>query len=135
MSSDPEGSTDGANEESKVQKSKPTASPGLVRFNIPDEEVHDDQQKKLRIAKMQKRRSIKRFKGGKVHDGEIIKMEKMLVRADSTMQDLPDEYDENESVKIETRAVEKWREFVVVCRESASEDAEFVLQLYKTRVS
>ncbi|KAI9715562.1 MAG: hypothetical protein M1812_005866 [Candelaria pacifica] len=134
LSSNPQDGLDGANEESGAQKTKAPVSSGLVRFNIPDEGLDDDQQRKLRVAKMNKRRSIKRFRGGKVHDGEIIKMEKMLVRADSTMQDLPDDYDENESIKVETRAVEKWREFVVVCRESVSGDAEFILQLYKTRV-
>ncbi|KAI9696733.1 MAG: hypothetical protein M1836_005095 [Candelina mexicana] len=134
LPSDPQNTLDGANEDLGAQKRKAPVSSGLVRFNIPDEGRDDDQQKKLRIAKMNKRRSIKRFKGGKVHDGEIIKMEKMLVRADSTMQELPDDYDENESLKVETRAVEKWREFVVVCRESAGDDAEFILQLYKTRV-
>ncbi len=59
----------------------------------------------------------------------------MLVRVETTPQQVPDEYDENGSMKIETRTLEKWREFVVVCRGSSSDEAEFTLQLYQTRVS
>src|SRR3712207_8936526 len=39
--------------------------------------------------------------------------------------------DENASQKADSRTLEKWREYVVVCRESSDEDAQFHLQLYK----
>ena len=61
-------------------------------------------------------------------------MEKMLVKMDSTRQELEADYDENDSVKIDTRVIEKWREYVVVCREITDEGADYSLQLYKTRV-
>jgi hypothetical protein len=62
-------------------------------------------------------------------------MERMLIRVDATANDVPDDYDENGNQKIESRTIEKWREYMVVCRQSISEDADFVLQMYKTRVS
>ncbi|KAK5150715.1 hypothetical protein LTR04_006742, partial [Oleoguttula sp. CCFEE 6159] len=114
-----------------------TAQPsaGLVRFNIPE----DSPQKtellmRARFAQMSQRRSSKILRKDRLRDGKIIKMEKMLVRVESTQQQLSDEYDENDSQKTETRTVEKWREFMVVCRESVDDDADLVLQLYKTRV-
>ena len=63
-------------------------------------------------------------------------MEKMLVKMDFTRQELEADYDENDSVKIDTKVLEKWREYLVVCRESTSTDgsADYSLQLYKTRV-
>ncbi|KAI9816288.1 MAG: hypothetical protein M1827_001890 [Pycnora praestabilis] len=120
---------------SEPQRKAAAVSSGLVRFNIPEEAAHNDRQVKIRMDQLGKRRSLKHaYRRGRKHEGEIMKMEKMLVRVDSTMQELPNEYDENDSVKIESRAVEKWREFMVVCRESTDEGAEFSLQLYKTRV-
>lgn len=67
--------------------------------------------------------------------GTIVKMERMLVRIDTTMQQLPNDFDENESLKTETRQLEKWREFMVVARRSQKgEEHDFRLQMYKTRV-
>ncbi len=59
----------------------------------------------------------------------------MLVKVESSIQDLPDEYDENESMSIDTHMVKKWQEYVAVCREFDNPDADFILQLYRTRVS
>jgi hypothetical protein len=121
--------------DTKVAK-KVRTSGGLVRFNIPGEDGvgHKDKDMKLRLAELSRRRSLRRDRR-KVRDGEIIKMEKMLVRVESTLYQVPDGYDENESMKITTRTVEKWREFVVVCRERESEEASLSLQFYKSRVS
>ena len=66
--------------------------------------------------------------------GQIIKMERMLVRIDATKQPLSKNYDDNESRKIDTKLVQKWREFMIVCRESDRENANLILQIYKTRV-
>ncbi|KIW14668.1 hypothetical protein PV08_07452 [Exophiala spinifera] len=76
-----------------------------------------------------------RLRRNTLKEGTIVKMERMLVRCDSTMQPLPEDFDENESQKIEMRLLEKWREYMVVTRKSKKQDADdFRLQLYKTRV-
>lgn len=108
---------------------------GLVRFNIPEDVVKKNRRTKARLEQLNRRRSLRQFRRSGKRDGEIVKMEKMLVKVESTIQELPDEYDENESMGIDTKTVEKWQEFVVVCRESSSEEADYVLQLYKSRVS
>ncbi|KAK5070594.1 hypothetical protein LTR64_000267 [Lithohypha guttulata] len=70
-----------------------------------------------------------------LQEGIIVKMEKMLVRVDTTLQQVPAEYDENDSMRMATKVVEKWREFMVVARKSRRDDEEdFRLQFYKTRV-
>lgn len=70
-------------------------------------------------------------------EGRIIKMERMLVRLDITKQQkLPEDFDENSGEGVITQTLEKWREFMVVCRQaSKAEGSDFVLQIYKTRVS
>ena len=111
-----------------------TKSHGMVRFNVNN---HRDNKEKVDVAEVGpvgRRKIWRRLRRGSSHPGEIVKIEKMLVRVDSTMQELPLDYNENDSLKTETRTVEKWREFVVVCRESTTEDADFSIQMYKTRV-
>ncbi|KAI9793256.1 MAG: hypothetical protein M1816_000677 [Peltula sp. TS41687] len=107
---------------------------GLVRFNIPEEVAKKNRRTKARLEQLNRRHALKQFRRSEKRDGEIVKMEKMLVKVESTIQKLPDEYDENESMAIDTKTVEKWQEFVLVCRESASEEADYILQLYKSRV-
>jgi hypothetical protein len=114
---------------------KDRISSGLVRFNVPDYIVHRDHQMKLRVEQLSRRRSLTQYGYGKVRDGEILKMEKMLVRVESTSQPLPANFDENNSMKVVTKPIEKWQEFLVVCRETSCEDAELMLQFYKSRVS
>lgn len=110
-------------------------SRGLVQFNLPGEAARTELQAKARLTQMNLRRAASRsIRRSKAKDGEIIKTEKMLVRVDFAIGKLPDDYDENDSQKLETRTTEKWREYMVVCRETTDEDAEFYLQLYKTRV-
>ena len=105
---------------------------GLIRFNVP-EQTHNELDAKIKLKQADRRRLWK-HRHGQGHPGEIVKVEKMLVKMDSTMQELDANFDENDSQKIETRAIEKWREYVVVCRESTDQGAEYSLQLYKTRV-
>ncbi|KAJ9661465.1 hypothetical protein H2201_006496 [Coniosporium apollinis] len=113
----------------------PNQARGLVRFNEPEGTVHAELQAKARLTQMRARRASAKIRGrSQTRDGQITKMEKMLVRMDTTMTQVPDDYDENDSQKIEYRTNEKWREYMVVCRESADEDAEFTLQMYDTRV-
>ncbi|KAL9128921.1 MAG: hypothetical protein Q9217_002511 [Psora testacea] len=125
-------STDSPGGVMRDQSLKDKAS-GLVKFKVPDAPNHD-RRTATTISQNARRRSWRRLRQGQHHPGEIVKMEKMLVRVDSTMHELPPDYDENDSLKIEARTVEKWREFVVVCRESTNQDAEFSIQMYKTRV-
>lgn len=109
-------------------------SNGLVRFNIPNDASSDGARGKSGLAELGRRRSWRQLRRGRSHPGEIVKMEKMLVRVDSTMQQLPPDYNENDSLKTESRTVDKWREFVVVCRESMEDDSDFSIQIYKSRV-
>lgn len=89
---------------------------------------------KARLAQMRKRDTFKRIRRGVVHDGQIVKVENLLVRLEFTVHKVPDEFSENDSEKIETTLVERWKEFMCVCRENDDDDCPFVLQLYKSRV-
>ncbi|KAI4252658.1 MAG: hypothetical protein LQ352_004160 [Teloschistes flavicans] len=110
-------------------------SSGLVRFNLPTEVKQRGGITKPDSSQISRRRSWRFFRQGQAHPGEIVKTEKMLVRIDTAMAELPHEYDENASIKTSSRTLEKWREYVVVCREShKDEESDFVIQLYKTRV-
>ena len=117
-----------------VTKKANPISTGLVRFNLPDELAEDEQWAKTRVTDMIDVKSLKQLRKSKSRSGVLIKSEKMLVRVDYTIGELPPDYDENVSLGSETRTIEKWREFVVVCRKSTDDSAEFVVQLYKTRV-
>lgn len=111
---------------------------GLVRFNVPDAQpLKQEMQMRAKFAQHARKRMPRRFTRGKLKDGEIVKVEKMLVRMDicSGSEQPSDEYDEKDSLRVETRLTEKWREFMVVCRESHEDDAVLCLQMYKTRVS
>jgi hypothetical protein len=61
-------------------------------------------------------------------------MERMLVRVDAA-DEVPDDFDENVNQRVVSRVKETWREYMIVCRHSHVNDADFVLQLYQTRVS
>lgn len=108
-------------------------STGIVRFNLP-EGLAEEGSSKQKQAQKRRRKSWRQLRRGKSHPGEIIKMEKMLVRVDSTMQELPSDYNENDSLKTESRTVDKWSEFIVVCRESVDDESDFSIQMYKSRV-
>ncbi|EXJ54006.1 hypothetical protein A1O7_09343 [Cladophialophora yegresii CBS 114405] len=106
-----------------------------VRFKV-SEGVHKGQHKMVHKAvRAQDRVANKRLRRNTLREGTIVKMERMLVRVDMTLQQVPEDFDENESVKIETRMLDKWREFMVVARKSKKQDIDdFRLQIYKTRV-
>lgn len=111
---------------------------GLVRFNTAVDLRERDKQMQLKLADLSRGRAFRHvgrhYPRARKKEGEIIKMENMLVRVETTMKQVPNEYDENESMKIETRTTEKWREYVVVCRETGEEESPFALLLYKSRV-
>lgn len=107
----------------------------MGKYNLDDKLMDRQQRLRSRIAKTQGTISANRPRRRKVQDGEIIKAEKMLVSVEETRQDsLPDDYTENDSLRMETRTVDKWREFLVVCRKTSAEHAPFSLQMYRTRV-
>ncbi|KAL8945704.1 MAG: hypothetical protein Q9222_007794 [Ikaeria aurantiellina] len=107
---------------------------GMVRFNVPTDVTQRGGGTQA-ASQVNRRRSWRHFRRGDAHPGEIIKTEKMLVRIDSTVHELPKEYNENDSVRTESRTLEKWSEYVVVCRESRKEEeSDFAIELYKSRV-
>lgn len=107
---------------------------GVVRFDVPGNSTAGKGRSGLPFSQSSRRRSWRQLRRGKLHPGEVLKMEKMLVRVDSTVQQLPSDYNENDSLKTESRTVDKWREFIVVCRTSAEDNADFSIQMYNTRV-
>ncbi|KAJ6033985.1 hypothetical protein N7444_011756 [Penicillium canescens] len=107
----------------------------MAKLNLDDNIKHKQQRIRSRISKTQGTISANRPRRRKVQEGEIVKAEKMLVCVEETMQGtLPPDYSENDSLRMETRTVDKWREFLVVCRKSSAEHAPFALQMYRTRV-
>lgn len=123
---------------SQTQLMAPTATripTGMVRFNVPAEVSHRGGSTQAAVSQVSRRRSWRYLRRGEIHPGEIVKTERMLVRIDTAVQQLPEEYNENDSIKTDSRTVEKWGEYVVVCRESRKdEESDFAIQLYKTRV-
>jgi len=107
----------------------------VAKLNLDDNIKHKQQRLRTRIAKTQGTISANRPRRRKVQDGEIVKAEKMLVCVEETEQStLPADYSENDSLRMETRTVDKWREFLVVCRKSSAEHTPFAIQMYRTRV-
>jgi hypothetical protein len=104
-----------------------------IAFDLAENVTSQQDKMQERLRRAQKTTS-NRFRRKALKDGEIVKMEKMLVRVDSTLHKLPPDYNENDSLKTESRIMEKWREYVVVCRHTEDETADFTLQMYKTRV-
>ncbi|KAH9808629.1 meiotically up-regulated protein 56 protein-like [Teratosphaeria destructans] len=74
------------------------------------------------------------FRSSKIKEGEVLKMDRMLVRIDITRQTLGKEFDEKVAAGTEAKSLDKWREFMIVCRKHTEDDATSVLQLYQTRV-
>jgi hypothetical protein len=106
----------------------------LVKFDIPEDSKRAELHLKAKAAQMTIRHASTRLRRQKLKDGLVVKMERMLVRVDKAGSDVPDDFDENGDQKIDSRVKDKWREYMVVCRQSISEEADFVLQMYKTRV-
>ncbi len=107
---------------------------GLIRFNIPEKPAPTEDRTKARLTEGARHRPWSQLRRGPSRPGEIVKIEKMLVRVDATMNEVEDDYDENDSLRIDARTVEAWREFIVVCREGADEKAHYSIQMYKSRV-
>ena len=105
-----------------------------VRFAVKDKVGGPKSRVKRKINTAQQRASGKIARRNKLREGSIVKMEKMLVRIDTTRQEVPKDFDENESMRTECRTLEKWREYMLVVRKSHTDDGDFRLQMYKSRV-
>lgn len=106
----------------------------LGRLNLDDNVLDQQQHIRSRIERTQDKISAKRPRWNKDKEGEMIRAQKMLVRVEETVNELPPDYSENESLKMETREVAKWREYLVVCREGSNDATPYALKMYKTRV-
>jgi len=106
-----------------------------VRFKVA-EAVAERQRRVGKRAKSAKSRVGKKIaRRQTLREGTIVKMEKMLTRIDTTLQQVPDDYDENANLGLSTLQLQKWQEFMVVARRSqTSDEDDFRLQFYKTRV-
>ncbi|KAI8941636.1 hypothetical protein NX059_002849 [Plenodomus lindquistii] len=105
----------------------------LVKFDLPEDSKRAAIHLKAKKAQMTVQRAGSKIRRQKIKDGLVVKMERMLVRVD-TADEVPDEFDENVNQRVISRVKDKWREYMVVCRHSHRDDADFVLQLYQTRV-
>ncbi|OAG33855.1 hypothetical protein AYO21_12041 [Fonsecaea monophora] len=106
-----------------------------VRFKVTEGVQRGQQKVVKRAIRVQDHVASRRLRRDVLREGTVVKMERMLVRVDMTLQQVPEEFDENESIKVETRLLEKWREFMVVARKSKKQDVDdYRLQIYKTRV-
>ncbi|KAJ5220187.1 hypothetical protein N7468_009391 [Penicillium chermesinum] len=107
----------------------------MAKLNLDDNIMDKQQRLRSRIAKTHGTISANRPHRRKRQKGEIVKAERMLVLVEETSKDaLPANYGENDSLRMETRTVDRWREYLVVCRTSSHEHAPFTLQMYRTRV-
>ena len=115
--------------EAESTTSLPRDTRRRAHFDLPNVSKRSTLQLKVRnsLARSSQRRRFSQ-------SGEVVKVEKMLVRVDTTAKELPKDYDENYSEQFETRVVEKWREYMVACRESDDDTDSMVLQMYKSRV-
>jgi Sporulation protein family 7 len=109
-----------------------------IRFDLTNEAIRSALMMRAQMAQHEFGSRVKSlFHEDDVKQGEIMKMEKMLVREDITSQKkLPHDFDENTSQGVVSTTIKKWREFMMICRRSEKiEGARYVLQAYKTRVS
>lgn len=107
----------------------------LVKFDIPEDSKRAKVHLQAKRAQMTIQRTPSKLRRRKIKDGLVVKMERMLVRVDAATGAIPDDFDENVNQRVVSRVKDKWREYMIVCRHSHSGEADFVLQLYKTRVS
>ncbi|KAF8457569.1 Pleckstrin homology domain-containing protein [Kalaharituber pfeilii] len=120
----------------KISTNNDRVAGGMVRFNTAVDIHERDRQLQLKLAELSRRRTLRsvgRHSRARRRDGEIIKMENMLVRVECVKATLPVDYDDRESIKYDTQVLERWREFIVVCREGTGEDNSMYMQLYKSR--
>ncbi|KAF2999040.1 hypothetical protein E8E13_008522 [Curvularia kusanoi] len=105
----------------------------LVKFDIPEDSKRQAVHFKAKKAQMTIQRAGTKLRRKTIKDGLVIKMERMLVRVDAA-DEVPEDFDENVNQRVVSRVKDKWREYMIVCRHSHTDEADFLLQLYKTRV-
>ncbi|EFQ97641.1 meiotically up-regulated 56 protein [Nannizzia gypsea CBS 118893] len=105
-----------------------------VRFGVEERVESGQRRLQNRLGLSDDSRASRKQKRQTRRHGEVLRAEKMLVRIDVTAQTVPNLYNDNASVKIETRPIENWREYLVVCRQGYDEQTPYLLQFYKTRV-
>jgi hypothetical protein len=106
----------------------------LVKFDIPEDSRRATIHLKAKKAQMTVQQAGAKVRRKTIKDGLVVKMERMLVRVDAAGE-VPEDFDENVNQRVVSRVKDKWREYMIVCRHSHINDAEFVLQLYQTRVN
>lgn len=107
----------------------------MTKYNVGDNLLDKRHRIRARISRAHEGISAKRPGRRKMQEGEIVKAERMLVQVEETIRkQVPENYTEIDSMSIGTRIVDKWREFLVVCRKIGDEHAPFSIQMYKTRV-
>lgn len=113
----------------------PRPSKGLLLDRVPKPRVTFNEASRFQLRARAQRLAAKgNIRSNKIKDGEVMKMDKMLVRIDITQQQLPEHFDEKVSQGVEAKTLDKWREFMLVCRKHTEEDTVAVLQLFKSRV-
>lgn len=136
---EPREETEQVGEEAENSQSRRTGflshvTSGRIRKNISQDMGERRRRIDKSISRSQQVRSAKKQQQQASRCGEIVRAEKMLVRVETTSQSVPDDYNENASLKLDTRTTEKWKEYLVVCRQGCDEQTPFLLQMYKTRV-
>lgn len=128
---------DGMNTENGERSLPRSRKNGRVNFDFPEDSRRAELKSRVGNHLDFKRPLRRVLRRRSEMEGRIIKMDRMLVRLDITKQQkLPEDFDENSGEGVITQTLEKWREFMVVCRQaSKAEGSDFVLQIYKTRVS
>ncbi|KAJ4336671.1 hypothetical protein N0V87_005233 [Didymella glomerata] len=105
----------------------------LVKFDIPEDSKRQAVHFKAKKAQLTIQRAGTKLRRKSIKDGLVVKMERMLVRVDAA-DEVPEDFDENANQRVVSRVKDKWREYMIVCRHSHTEQADFLLQLYQTRV-
>jgi len=105
----------------------------LVKFDIPEDSKRAKMHLAAKQAQMTFSRAPTKLRRHRLRDGLVVKMERMLVRVDAAGE-VPDDFDENVNQRVNSRVKDKWREYMIVCRHNHTDNADFVLQLYQTRV-
>ncbi|KAI1909226.1 hypothetical protein LOZ61_005093 [Ophidiomyces ophidiicola] len=126
---------EGIGNESRHQRLITRVASGIVRFNLEDN-IGDRQrriQSRLVGTSSEQGRTARQQRQAS-RSGEVLRAERMLVRIETTAKPVPDDFNENDSIKIDTKVISKWREFLVVCRQGHEDSVPFLLQFYKTRV-
>jgi hypothetical protein len=124
--------TDGESHDGNLTRKKSNLR-NLVKFDIPEDSKRARVHLKAKQAQMSIARAPNRLRRQRLRDGLVVKMERMLVRVD-VADEVPDDFDENVNQRVNSRVKDKWREYMVVCRHNHTDNADFVMQFYQTRV-